>query len=103
MAASTAYDPRVYRRRPEIEEAPLQGELMLFDPGTSRFFVLNRTMAYVWRRCDGQHTVASMIEDLASEFDGLEGVAAASDLNGAVLELASLGLLVDSAPAHPQQ
>jgi hypothetical protein len=42
-----------------------------------------------------------MIQDLGDEFEGVEGVAAASDLNGAVQELASLGLLVDSAPAHP--
>lgn len=103
MASSAASGPRIYRRRPDVEEAPLQGELMLFDPGTSRFFVLNRTMAFVWRRCDGQHTVARMIEDLAAEFQGVEGVSASSDLSGAVQELASLGLLVDvdTAPAHP--
>ena len=64
-----------------MEEAPLQGELMLFDPGTSKFFVLNRTMSFVWRRCDGAHTVESMVADLPAEFQGVDPAAAEGDLS----------------------
>ena len=34
----------VYKRNPQVEEAPLGGDLMLFDPVKSQFFVLNSTM-----------------------------------------------------------
>ena len=76
-----------------MEEAPLQGELMLFDPATSRFFVLNRTMSFVWRRCDGEHTLQGMVGELASEFDGVDAGLAEQDLRSAISELDSLGLL----------
>ena len=76
-----------------MEEAPLQGELMLFDPATSRFFVLNRTMSFVWRRCDGEHTVDRMLRELASEFDGVDAERAGEELQQALSELGSLGLL----------
>lgn len=97
MATSSLGDNTLFRRKPDVEEAPLQGELMLFDPGSSRFFVLNRTMAFVWRRCDGAHTLASMLDGLPAEFEGVDGAAAPGDLTSAVQELAALGLLVDAA------
>jgi hypothetical protein len=86
----------VLTRNPKIEEAPLQGELMLFDPQTSKFYVLNRTMAFVWRRCDGSHTPENMVEGLQNEFADVEPAAAEADLRGALAELVSLGLVVDS-------
>jgi coenzyme PQQ synthesis protein D (PqqD) len=86
-------DSRLFRRTPGVEEAPLQGELMLFDPATSRFFVLNRTMSFVWRRCDGAHTLQGMVGELASEFDGVDAGLAEQDLSSAIRELDALGLL----------
>ena len=97
MSTSSASDTRLYRRKPDVEEAPLQGELMLFDPASARFFVLNRTMAFVWRRCDGTHTLARMIEGLPAEFAGAPAESAPGDLARALEELLALGLLVDSA------
>ncbi len=88
---------RRFRRSATVEEAPLQGELMLFDPATSKFFVLNRTMTFVWRRCDGEHTVDRMLDELEAEFAGVEKTAAEADLQRALEELAALGLVVDGA------
>lgn len=87
------------RRNPKIEEAPLQGELMLFDPATSKFFVLNRTMAFIWRRCDGAHELPGMVEDMKVEFDGADGAAVEADLLKAMGELVALGLVLDSESA----
>jgi hypothetical protein len=91
----------VFTRNPRIEEAPLQGELMLFDPEGSKFFVLNRTMTFVWRRCDGGHTLSGILEGLQAEFEGVEPGAAEAELRQALGELVSLGLVVDSSPAAP--
>ena len=86
-------DARLLRRSPSVEEAPLQGELMLFDPGTSRFFVLNRTMSFVWRRCDGEHTPSVMLREMTEAFEGVDAAAAERDIRDAIAQLESLGLL----------
>lgn len=95
-SASEPTDSRVFRRNPAVEEAPLQGELMLFDPASSKFFVLNRTMASIWRRCDGRHTFGGLLNGLKDEFNGVDPAASEADLRQALEELTGLGLLVDS-------
>jgi hypothetical protein len=94
-------DARVFVRNPKVEEAPLSGELMLFDPGSSRFFVLNQTMAFIWRRCDGRHTLATMMSQLTEEFRGVERATAEPDLHQALTEMVSLGLAVEQLSEEP--
>ena len=96
MTTSDALETRLFRRNPKIEEAPLQGELMLFDPEPARFFVLNRAMAFIWRHCDGEHDLARMLEGMKAEFSGVDPASAEADLRKALEELVSLGLVVDS-------
>ena len=91
----------VFTKNAKIEEAPLQGELMLFDPESSKFYVLNRTMTFVWRRCDGSHTPEDMLEGLQQEFADVEPATAEADLRRALEELLSLGLVVDSSGVAP--
>ena len=81
------------RKKASIEEAPLQGELMLFDPETSRFFVLNATMAFVWRRCDALDNVDALVSGLEDEFAGVEPAAARGDIERALEELVAAGLV----------
>jgi hypothetical protein len=95
VSATRELSDRPWRRNPQVEEAPLQGELMIFDPKSSRFFVLNRTMTFVWRRCDGSHGVAEMADELRNEFADVDRATAEGDLKKALGELASLGLVVD--------
>jgi hypothetical protein len=83
------------RRNPKIEEAPLQGELMLFDPANAKFFVLNETMSYVWRACDGTASLQDIAGKLTEEYSGVEADVAQRDVETAAAELTSLGLLVD--------
>lgn len=83
------------RRNPKIEEAPLQGELMLFDPASARFFVLNGTMAFLWQQCDGAHSLNQIAAALAEAFSGVSTDQASRDVEAAAVEMQSLGLLVD--------
>jgi hypothetical protein len=85
-------------RNPVVEEAPLEADLMLFDPANSKFYVLNRTMAFVWRECDGEKTVGSILERMTQSFSGIDPQTASQDVGHAVDELVSLGL-VDAQPA----
>jgi hypothetical protein len=94
--ASQVHDASCFTRNPRIEEAPLQGELMLFDPASSKFYVLNRTMSFVWRRCDGAHDLPRMLAGLRDEFEGADAESAEADLRKALAELLELGLVVDS-------
>ena len=94
--AGTRLDPQALRRNPRIEEAPLEKELMLFDPDTSRFFVLNRTMAFIWRCWEEKLTPAAIVQRLSVEFEGVDPAAAEEDVRGALEDMISKGLLVDS-------
>jgi hypothetical protein len=83
----------LYRRNPQIEEAPLGNDLMLFDPGKSQFFVLNSTMAYLWRNCDGEQSLDRIVESMNCEFDGTGSHPVAAEMKAALDELVSLGMV----------
>jgi len=89
-------DARVLRRREGVEEAPLQGDLMLFSPSSGQFFMMNRTMAIAWRQCDGNNSIAAIAEELAGTFQGIDRRQAEHDVTQALAELIKLGLLVDT-------
>lgn len=81
------------RKNPAIEEAPLQGELMLFDANSSKFFVLNPTMAFVWQHCDGNQSTTNILQKMMDAFSGVDPVSAEVDLTNAVEDLKSKGLI----------
>ncbi|MEA2569321.1 MAG: hypothetical protein QOI24_1322 [Acidobacteriota bacterium] len=94
MTAETAR-AKLMRRNEKIEEAPLQGELMLFDPAAAKFFVLNETMAFVWRHCDGKVSLAEIARSLTEEYSGVVEEIALQDVERSANELVVLGLLLD--------
>ncbi len=85
-----------YHRNPQIEEAPLQQELMLFNPATSQFYMLNGTMAYIWRNCE-QKSVEELIASIGDAFEGTDPSKASEDVEKALADLLSLGLVIDRA------
>ena len=46
---------------------PVGDQLVLFDQSRQRLHVLSRTSALVWRHCDGEHTVAELIDLVGDE------------------------------------
>ena len=91
----------MYLRKSNVEEAPLQSELMLYDPVSSQFFILNATMAHIWRVCSTSQSIESLVGAVREGFDGADGADLESDVRNAVSNLAELGLLVDSAAVSP--
>jgi hypothetical protein len=85
------------QRNPGIEEAPLQTELMLFDPESSKFFVLNSTMAFLWKNADGTRSVDQLTEMMSAAFRDADAAQIASDVARAAAEMRDLGLFVDTA------
>jgi len=93
-ASQPVLESRAWRRNPKVEEAPLQGEVMLFDPESSKFFVLNRTMAFVWQQCDGERPVSAIVANLVEAFGDVDAATAQADVRQALEELASLQLIL---------
>jgi len=87
---------RPFLRNPAVEEAPLQGEVMLFHPASTNFYVLNRTMAFLWRGCDGTRTPASLLVELDREFSGVDPEVARADFVKALDDLIALDLVVEA-------
>ncbi len=88
--------PELYRRNPKVEESPLQSDLMLFDPVKSQFFVLNPTMAYLWRNCDGEKNLDAVLQSVPDEFSEADPQRVATEMKAALDELVSLGLVARS-------
>jgi hypothetical protein len=83
----------LYQRNPKVEEAPLGAELMLFDPVKSQFYVLNQTMAYLWRNCDGSKSFERIVEAVPRLFADADDKPVASEMKAALDELLSLGMI----------
>jgi hypothetical protein len=88
--------PEFYRRNPKVEESPLQGDLMLFDPTKSLFFVLNPTMAHLWHHCDGEKSFEQVVESVHSVFAETDTHSVVSEMKSALDELVALGLVTAS-------
>lgn len=82
-----------YLRNAKVEESPLQNELMLFESETGRFFVLNRTMAFIWSHCASEVTFDGILATLHAEFVGAEGSSIAEEIRQALDELVRLKLV----------
>ncbi len=82
-----------YRRNEKIEESPLQDDLMLFDPVKSQFFVLNPTMAYLWRQCDGETPFDKIVADVPAAFAESDSQPVQAEMQAALDELLALGLV----------
>jgi len=44
------------------DKESLSGELVLFDPATQKILYSNHTGALIWGLCDGQRTIADIIQ-----------------------------------------
>ena len=87
----------ILRRNAAIEEAPLQDELMLFNPTSSQFFVLNRTMAFAWKKLDSDASLEDIAAGITQTFAGVTFEAAIADVRKAIDNLLALGLIETSA------
>ena len=54
--------------RKAVRAIEVEGETMLHDPATQQVYVLNPTAALIWSLCDGNHTIAQMIDAVKTQF-----------------------------------
>jgi hypothetical protein len=78
-----------------VEEAELDGELVLYNPVDHRIHHLDRTGSLVWQLLDGSATIAELIDDIAGVF-GTPPAVVEQDVRALVTELHTEGLLLNS-------
>ena len=84
--------PRVGPPQHGVTEVEVDGRISVFSPLAQQLVALNETASDVWRLCDGDHDLQSIIHLLASSY-GVQPSVIAGDVTSTVDELVALGLL----------
>jgi hypothetical protein len=80
-----------------IESQPLpDGSALLFDPATATAYPITESAMRIWQLCDGQHDVASIVDDLEARYD-VERQALERDSLQFLAEMEEKQLLVEPA------
>lgn len=85
---------RTFQRNQRIEGAPLNTEAILFDPTSTKFFMLNRTSSFIWERLSTPATAESLTSDICKSFDNIAHADALNDVRTALDEMLSMELVV---------
>jgi hypothetical protein len=56
------------KRKPDYRLELLDNELLLYHPTETNIFYFNQTASLIWQLCDGQHSVAEIIELLKEAY-----------------------------------
>jgi hypothetical protein len=83
------------RQNPEIEASELNGELLLFNGTTNKFFVMNPTAAFVWERTKQPIDEEGMASALLAHFNGTTKEGVLEDVKETLKHMQELGLLLD--------
>lgn len=81
------------RRCMTVLERVLDEEVVLFDPRTNKLHSLNSTAAFIWRRCNGTRTVATLSRLLCRHY-AVDPVRAKADVRRLLAELKAEGLII---------
>ena len=75
-----------YQQIPTVEAAPLEDGVILLDPETNQFSVLNQTAAAIWAKVAQPATSQEIIDDIRSRFEEVGG-GVVSDVEGTLREM----------------
>ena len=84
------------RQNPDVEASELNGELLLFNGATNKFFVMNPTAAFVWDKIKQPTGEEELATALCAHFSGATKEQAMIDVKETLNNMRELGLLVES-------
>ena len=84
-------------RKSDIHAQQAGDETLLYSPTGGAVHVLNPTAYLLWERCDGQHSVADMVQELRDHFAVAQDHDLEGDVRHTVKTFVEKGLLVGSA------
>jgi hypothetical protein len=85
---------KTFEQNQEIEAAPLNEEAILFNPTSSKFFMLNSTSAFVWEQLSAPATIEGIATAIVDNFADVTPESAVADVSATLEELVSLDLAV---------
>jgi hypothetical protein len=83
------------RQNPDIESSELNGELLLFNGATNKFFVMNPTAALVWNGIKQPMSERELAARLCQSFTGTTEEQALADVQETLRNMRELGLLLE--------
>lgn len=81
-------------RKEGILSRKLGDEWMLYDTGKGSIHIINTMAEFVWKMCDGSHTLDEMEKRIENVYSVPEGATLKRDLENIVQSFANMGLLV---------
>jgi hypothetical protein len=94
--ASAEKDQKRYKHSPDTAWRRVEGEAVILDLKSSRYYSLNDSAAFIWERLDSGATVSEIAPILSAEYD-VSTAAAARDAAALVRDLQKEKLLVPAA------
>jgi len=85
-----------FQRNQRIEAAPLNEEAILFDPTTSKFFLLNSTSSFIWDLLSGPSNLETLSSAMCEAFGNVSLPDARNDVQGALEQMLAMELIVRS-------
>jgi hypothetical protein len=88
----TILDRIILRPSPDVQGTCMEGETVLLDLSSGRYYTLNRLGSVIWEHCTGHNTISDIHAVLCDRFD-VAPDRALDDLIALVNQLAQEGLL----------
>jgi hypothetical protein len=88
----------VYTRNPTPLAANVDGEIVMLEPSTSRYFGLADTAVRIWQLLEVPSSVADVVDALLEEYD-VDRETCTSEVLAFISELEVAGLIVRSSGA----
>lgn len=76
-----------YQQRASIEGAPLEDGIILLDPETNEFSVLNQTASAIWARVAQPATSEEIATEIAAQFAEVTASDARSDVEATLRQM----------------
>ena len=88
----TILDRTILRPSPNVQGTSMEGETVLLDLSTGRYYTLNRLGSVIWEHCTGHSTISDIHAVLCDRFE-VASERALDDLVALVNQLIQEGLL----------
>lgn len=92
MITTSQSTARVPRANPDVHGSVLDGEMVLLNLTSGRYYTLNRVGTAVWQQCTGTRTLSEIGEVICARFD-ISWERACEDIHALVEQLEAEGLV----------
>ncbi len=82
-------------RKERIDSRELGDEWIFIDLETDSIHILNAMAGFVWRMCDGCHSIEEMEQQIADAYTVPDGTNVRADLQSVIQSIADRGMLTN--------